>query len=84
MKVQVGNSKGNIGVTKRPIQKLYPLKIRTEEPIKQLEVEKDEPQTEIQSCHQRPRRAAALDADWLYCVDSAFDNCFQFNCCETV
>ena len=30
VKVQVGNSKGKISVTKRPIEKLYPLGIRSE------------------------------------------------------
>ena len=74
VKVQVGSSKAKISVIKRPIEKLNPLEIRTEGPIKQLKIGQDEHQTEIQSYRQRPRRAAAFDADWRWkTIDQSID-----------
>ena len=46
---------------KRPIQRLYPLEVRREE---QAADQQDQPAEEREET-QRPRRAAALNADYL-------------------
>ena len=52
--------KGKRSIMSRPLQKLYPLEVRIEREEKKVEENKEERNEKVV----RPRRAAALDAEW--------------------